>query len=102
MRLTVVGCAGTFPGPDSPCSSYLIEHDGYRLVLDLDPGTPATAVECAEVALLLRDLVLPDFRDYAVEVERPATGFVAFYGELDFEIDGLRHQLSTQVRVAER
>jgi bifunctional non-homologous end joining protein LigD len=31
-----------------------------RLVLDLDPGTPATAVECAEVALLLRDLVEAD------------------------------------------
>ena len=38
MRLTVVGCAGTFPGPDSPCSAYLIEHDGYRLVLDLGNG----------------------------------------------------------------
>jgi len=31
-----------------------------RLVLDLDPGDPATAVECAEVALLLRDLVQAD------------------------------------------
>jgi len=31
-----------------------------RLVLDLDPGAPATAVECAEVALLLRDLVSAD------------------------------------------
>jgi bifunctional non-homologous end joining protein LigD len=31
-----------------------------RLVLDLDPGAPATAVECAEVALLLRDLVAED------------------------------------------
>jgi bifunctional non-homologous end joining protein LigD len=31
-----------------------------RLVLDLDPGAPATAVECAEVALLLRDLVEAD------------------------------------------
>ncbi len=31
-----------------------------RLVLDLDPGAPATAVECAEVALLLRDLVTAD------------------------------------------
>jgi bifunctional non-homologous end joining protein LigD len=35
-------------------------HDPDRLVLDLDPGTPATAVECAEVALLLRDLVEAD------------------------------------------
>lgn len=38
MQLTVLGCAGTFPGPDSPCSGYLVEHDGYRLVLDLGSG----------------------------------------------------------------
>ena len=31
-----------------------------RLVLDLDPGEPATAVQCAEVALLLRELVEAD------------------------------------------
>ncbi len=31
-----------------------------RLVLDLDPGAPATVVECAEVALLLRDLLEAD------------------------------------------
>ncbi|MCA1711527.1 MAG: MBL fold metallo-hydrolase [Actinobacteria bacterium] len=39
MQLTVLGCAGTFPGPDSPCSSYLIEHDGFRLVVDLGAGS---------------------------------------------------------------
>ena len=38
MRLTVLGCSGTFPGPDSPCSGYLVEHDGFRLVVDLGPG----------------------------------------------------------------
>lgn len=38
MRLTIVGAAGSFPGPDTPCSSYLVEHDGYRLVLDLGNG----------------------------------------------------------------
>lgn len=38
MQLTVLGCAGTFPGPDSPCSGYLVEHDGFRLVLDLGAG----------------------------------------------------------------
>jgi bifunctional non-homologous end joining protein LigD len=31
-----------------------------RLVLDLDPGSPATIVECAEVALLLKDLCEAD------------------------------------------
>ena len=39
MRLTVLGCSGTFPGPESPCSGYLVEHDGYRLVLDLGSGS---------------------------------------------------------------
>jgi ribonuclease BN (tRNA processing enzyme) len=38
VRLTVLGCAGTFPGPDSPCSGYLVEHDGYRLLVDLGSG----------------------------------------------------------------
>ena len=41
-----------------------------RLVLDLDPGAPATAVECAEVALLLRDLVAADGLDRGGEVVR--------------------------------
>jgi ribonuclease BN (tRNA processing enzyme) len=39
VQLTVLGCAGTFPGPDSPCSSYLVEHDGFRLVIDMGAGS---------------------------------------------------------------
>ena len=39
MRLTVVGCAGSAPGPTSPASCYLVEHDGFRLVLDLGNGS---------------------------------------------------------------
>ena len=38
MRLTVIGCSGSFPGPDSPASSYLLEHQGFRLLLDLGNG----------------------------------------------------------------
>src|SRR4249920_1123656 len=38
MRVTVVGCAGSFPGPDSPASCYLLEAEGFRLVLDLGNG----------------------------------------------------------------
>ena len=38
MRLTVVGCAGSAPGPRSSASCYLVEHDGFRLVLDLGNG----------------------------------------------------------------
>jgi ribonuclease BN (tRNA processing enzyme) len=42
MKLTVIGCAGSFPGPDSPASCYLVEepYDGgtYRLVLEMGNG----------------------------------------------------------------
>jgi ribonuclease BN (tRNA processing enzyme) len=39
MRLTVVGCSGSFPGPDSPASSYLLEAQGFRLVVDMGNGS---------------------------------------------------------------
>lgn len=39
MELTVLGCSGSAPGPDSPASGYLVEHDGYRVVLDMGQGT---------------------------------------------------------------
>jgi ribonuclease BN (tRNA processing enzyme) len=38
MRLTVVGCSGSFPGPDSAASCYLLEAEGFRLVIDLGNG----------------------------------------------------------------
>lgn len=38
MRLTIVGCAGSFPRPDSAASCYLLEHEGSRILLDLGSG----------------------------------------------------------------
>jgi bifunctional non-homologous end joining protein LigD len=35
-------------------------HEPDRLVLDLDPGPPATVVECCRVALLLREILVAD------------------------------------------
>ncbi|GAA3067717.1 MULTISPECIES: MBL fold metallo-hydrolase [Actinomycetes] len=42
MELTIIGCSGSFPGPESPASCYLLsaEHDGrtWRIILDLGNG----------------------------------------------------------------
>ncbi|WP_026313799.1 MBL fold metallo-hydrolase [Actinomadura flavalba] len=38
MRVTVIGCAGSFPGPDSPASSYLVQAEGFNLLLDIGNG----------------------------------------------------------------
>jgi ribonuclease BN (tRNA processing enzyme) len=38
VKVTVLGCSGSVPGPQSPASGYLIEADDYRIVLDLGHG----------------------------------------------------------------
>jgi ribonuclease BN (tRNA processing enzyme) len=38
VKLTIVGCSGSYPGPDSAASCYLVEADGYHLVLDMGNG----------------------------------------------------------------
>src|ERR1044072_1147858 len=39
MRLTFLCCAGIFPGPESACSAYLVEAEGFRLLLDFGTGS---------------------------------------------------------------
>lgn len=48
MRLTVVGCAGSAPSPQSACSCYLVEADGYRLLLDIGIGSTGLLQQHAE------------------------------------------------------
>ena len=43
MRLTIIGCAGSYPGPESATSCYLVEADEpdgrtWRILLDLGSG----------------------------------------------------------------
>lgn len=38
MKLTVLGCSGTFPSAEGGCSAYLVEHDGFHLLLDAGNG----------------------------------------------------------------
>jgi ribonuclease BN (tRNA processing enzyme) len=67
MRLTVLGCAGSFPGPESPCSAYLVEADGFRLLVDFGPGSMSTLQRFAGLhtvdAILLSHLHVDHFVD---------------------------------------
>lgn len=45
MRLTVLGGCGAFPGPGQACSGFLVEHDGFRLLLDLGYATVPRLLE---------------------------------------------------------
>jgi len=46
----VVGCAGSMPGPDGPASCYLVEQDGFRLLLDLGNGALGALMRYVELA----------------------------------------------------
>lgn len=52
MRLTVIGCSGSYPGPDSAASSYLVEADEggrtWRILLDLGSGALGSLQEYAD------------------------------------------------------
>jgi ribonuclease BN (tRNA processing enzyme) len=79
MRLTVLGGCGAWPEAGQACSGYLVEHDGFRLVVDLGYATFPRLLEyvaaaeidavlishghpdhCADLSPLLRARTLPD------------------------------------------
>jgi ribonuclease BN (tRNA processing enzyme) len=38
VRITIVGCSGSFPAAGSPASCYLVEAEGFRMLMDLGSG----------------------------------------------------------------
>ena len=55
MNVTVIGCAGSFPNAGSACSAYLVEHEGFSLLLDMGNGSVGALQRYA--ALLAPDAV---------------------------------------------
>lgn len=49
MKLTVAGCAGSFPSATAPASSYLVEHEGHRIVLDMGNGSLGALQKYADI-----------------------------------------------------
>jgi ribonuclease BN (tRNA processing enzyme) len=63
MRLTVLGGCGAWPAAGLACSGYLVEHDGFRLLID--PGYATlprllAVVDAAEVDAVLVSHGHPD------------------------------------------
>jgi ribonuclease BN (tRNA processing enzyme) len=60
MRLTVLGCAGSFPGPESACSAYLFLAEGFTLLVDFGSGSLSALQRYADMyrvdAILLTHL----------------------------------------------
>lgn len=39
MKLSILGSSGAFPTPQDPCSGFLVEHEGFRVLLDAGYAT---------------------------------------------------------------
>lgn len=72
MRLTVVGCSGSFAGPESPASSYLVqaEYEGrtWSVVLDLGNGALGPLQRYVNLAALDAVFVSHLHPDHCVDV----------------------------------
>jgi PhoPQ-activated pathogenicity-related protein len=96
---------------DNPMPRLTWKHDDAdtqaRLTVEADHAPKAARLWVASAAN--RDFRLARWKEQSLEagpqviatVAPPASGCVVFFAELDFEIDGLSHQLSTQMRILE-
>jgi ribonuclease BN (tRNA processing enzyme) len=96
VLLTVLGCSGSVPGPNSPASGYLIEADDFLMVLDFGNGTLAE-LQCYCDPFLLGAVMFshlhPDhcadfsaltvFRRYHPSASTRATGKLPVYAPAD-------------------
>ena len=96
---------------DLPMPKLTWKHEGtgakMLLKVQADPAPKAARLWSAQAAT--RDFRKAKWSDrplevtdkgVAAEMAAPEEGFVAFFAELEYEIDGLRYYLSTQLRVA--
>lgn len=96
---------------DNPMPQLKWKHDNVsdqaRLTVESDHAPKAARLWIASAPT--RDFRLARWEDQALasgksvigKVAPPTTGCIAFFAELDFEIDGLTHHLSTQMRILE-
>ena len=52
MELTVIGCTGSMPGPEAPASCYLVQHEGYSLLLDLGNGALGALMRVMDISAI--------------------------------------------------
>ncbi len=68
MRLTVIGCSGTMPDEDGPASAYLVEADGYQLLVDCGNGASGPVQRYAGLTGLDAVLISHIHSDHCIDL----------------------------------
>jgi PhoPQ-activated pathogenicity-related protein len=97
-------------GRTMPSLTWKHENADGRLRLTVEATPPPKAARLWVAQQITRDFRTATWQEQAAtlangrvigEVTPPEKGHIAFFGELDYEIDGLKYQLSTQIRMSE-
>jgi len=80
VKLTVLGCSGTWPNDGTATSGYLVQHDGFNLYLDAGTGTLANLQEHIKIADIHAIAITHEHPDHFVDLY--PTFYARFYGEL--------------------
>lgn len=91
MRLTILGCSGTYPTPGRPTSGYLVEFEGARIWLDAGTGTFAALQTVTDLNLIDAVIISHVHADHCVDLlgfyyalrygARPRLGIPAYVPE---------------------
>jgi ribonuclease BN (tRNA processing enzyme) len=68
MRLTVLGACGAFPAAGAACSGFLVEHDGFRLLLDAGYATMPRLLRHVDAAAVDAVLVTHGHPDHCADL----------------------------------
>ena len=80
MRLTVLGCSGTWPNDGTATSGYLVQHDGFNLYLDAGTGTLANLQEHIRISDIDAIAITHEHPDHFVDLY--PTFYALHYGGL--------------------
>jgi ribonuclease BN (tRNA processing enzyme) len=68
LQVTVLGCSGTFPGPDGACTGYLVQSGGTNVLLDCGPGVIANLQRHLDLQTLDAVVITHSHPDHWVEL----------------------------------
>ncbi|TCO58575.1 MBL fold metallo-hydrolase [Actinocrispum wychmicini] len=68
MKLTVLGSCGAWPEPGRACSGFLLEHEGFQLVVDLGFGVASRLFEHCPAEALDAVVITHEHPDHCVDL----------------------------------
>jgi len=86
LTLTVLGCSGSYAGPDGACTGYLIQSDGAAVWLDAGPGTLANLQKYLDLADLDALVLTHEHADHWLEVPVLVNALRYYIGRLGFPV----------------